>query len=111
MYTTCDEKDPHFEIKFGRARVIPDDKIVTGPAYLVVEGVPIPVAVPFGFFPNKKGKLQVLLFLHMVNLQTRGFFLNSGGYYFGMGPHIGSCSKRRCIFQWQLGFACPFQLF
>ena len=72
MYTTCDEKDPHFEIKFGRARVIPDDKIVTGPAYLVVEGVPLPVAVPFGFFPNKKGQTSGIIIPTYGESTSRG---------------------------------------
>lgn len=93
MYTTCDEKDPHFEIKFGRARVIPDDKIVTGPAYLVVEGVPLPVAVPFGFFPNKKGQTSGIIIPTYGESTDRGFFLNSGGYYFGMGPHMDLALK------------------
>jgi lipopolysaccharide assembly outer membrane protein LptD (OstA) len=93
MYTTCDDKDPHFEIKFGRARVIPDDKIVTGPAYLVVEDVPLPIGVPFGFFPNKKGQTSGIIFPTYGQSTDRGFFLNNGGYYFGLGQFMDLALK------------------
>jgi len=55
-YTTCDADHPHFYIHMTKMKVIPDDKIVTGPAYLVLADVPTPLAIPFGFFPNKKGR-------------------------------------------------------
>lgn len=53
-YTTCDLHDPHFQIRFNKAKVKPNDKIVTGPAYLEIEDVPTFLALPFGIFPNKK---------------------------------------------------------
>ncbi|MCD4729930.1 MAG: LPS-assembly protein LptD, partial [Bacteroidales bacterium] len=50
-YTTCDLEDPHFAFRFKKAKVIPDNKIVTGPANLEIEGVPTPLVIPFGLFP------------------------------------------------------------
>ena len=53
--TTCDRPNPHYHFQVSRMMVIPDDKIVTGPAYMKVGKVPTPLALPFGLFPNKKG--------------------------------------------------------
>ncbi|MFA6923555.1 MAG: putative LPS assembly protein LptD [Bacteroidales bacterium] len=87
-YTTCNLEHPHFAIEFGKAKVIPDDKIVTGPAYLSVEDVPTPLAVPFGFFPNKKGRKSGILVPGYGESATRGFFLENGGYYFGLSDYF-----------------------
>lgn len=88
LYTTCDLKHPHYDIKFAKARIIPDDKIITGPAYLMIEDVPTPLAVPFGFFPNKKGQKSGILFPSYGESTNRGFFLENGGYYFGLGQYM-----------------------
>ncbi|HML86545.1 MAG TPA: putative LPS assembly protein LptD, partial [Bacteroidales bacterium] len=55
-YTTCNLDHPHFEFQFNRSKVIPDNKIVTGPAWLVIEDIPTPLFLPFGIFPNKRGQ-------------------------------------------------------
>lgn len=54
MLTTCDKENPHYHFKLTKAVVIPNDKVVTGPFYMKVGKVPTPLALPFGFFPNKK---------------------------------------------------------
>ena len=54
-YTTCDAEHPHFYLALSRMKVRPAKDVVFGPAYLVVEDVPLPLAIPYGFFPfNKK---------------------------------------------------------
>jgi len=74
-YTTCDrEEDPHFEFKFGRAKVIPGKKVITGPAYLVVANVPVPLGIPFGYFPSKAGRRSGILVPTYGNLPTGDFF-------------------------------------
>jgi len=88
MYTTCSLDHPHYEIKFSKAKVIPGDKIVTGPAYLVIEDVPTPLMVPFGYFPNKKGQTSGILMPTYGESTNRGFFLENGGYYLGLGEHF-----------------------
>ena len=60
-YTTCDLEHPHFSIKSPRIKIIPDDKIITGPAYLTIADIPTPLVVPFGLFPNKKGRSSGIL--------------------------------------------------
>jgi hypothetical protein len=88
QYTTCSNEHPHYALKFAKARVIPDDKIVSGPAYLEIEDVPTPLAIPFGFFPNKKGQLSGILVPSYGESANRGFFLENGGYYMGLGQHF-----------------------
>lgn len=88
MYTTCDQKHPHYQIEFQKARVIPSDKIVTGPANLVIEGIPTPLWLPFGIFPNKKERANGLIIPSVGESANRGFFLRDGGYYWGLGEHM-----------------------
>src|SRR4030042_3128008 len=60
-YTTCDAPHPHFYIGLTKAIAIPKDKIVSGPAYLVLEDIPLPLALPFGFFPNSTTRASGLI--------------------------------------------------
>jgi len=55
-FTTCDQEHPHFDIRFKKAKVIPDKKILTGPAFLYIEDIPTPIFVPVGYFSNLNNK-------------------------------------------------------
>lgn len=88
LYTTCSHEHPHFQIKFFKAKVIPKKRIVTGPAYLVIEDVPTPLFVPFGYFPITKGRADGILIPTYGEEFNRGFFLENGGYYFGVGDQM-----------------------
>ena len=88
MYTTCDLEHPHFAIKYTRAKVIPGDKIITGPAYLIIEDVPLPLVLPFGLFPNKKGRSSGIIMPTWGEMTNLGFYLSNGGYYFGLSDHF-----------------------
>ncbi|HOY40147.1 MAG TPA: putative LPS assembly protein LptD, partial [Bacteroidales bacterium] len=83
-FTTCNLDHPHYYFNISKAIMIPDDKIVSGPAYLVIEDVPLPLGIPFGFFPNKKGSTSGIVFPEFGEEQNRGFFLRRGGYYFAI---------------------------
>lgn len=87
-YTTCDEKTPHFYIMAVKLKVIPHDQVVTGPAWLVIEGVPTPLAVPFGFFPLQQGRHSGILIPAYGSSQSQGFYLQNGGYYLGLNDHL-----------------------
>jgi lipopolysaccharide assembly outer membrane protein LptD (OstA) len=88
-YTTCNlEENPHFAFKFKKARVIPDNKIVTGPAYMEIEGVPTILALPFGIFPNKAGQKSGIVIPSYGESKDRGFFLENGGYYWAINDHM-----------------------
>ena len=88
-YTTCENHDhPDFYLDLTRGKVKPGNYIVTGPAYLVVEDVPLPIALPFGFFPfTDKYSSGILMPTYQDEL-TRGFGLTNGGYYFAINDYV-----------------------
>lgn len=89
-YTTCDETDhPHFYLAMTKAKVIPGKKVVTGPAYLVLEDVPIyPLMLPEGFFPISSGPKSGILMPTYGEEYSKGFFIRDLGYYFTFGDHM-----------------------
>lgn len=87
-YTTCELDHPHFEIAFTKAKVIPNDKIVTGPAYLSFGGIPTFLALPFGYFPIKKGRRSGIIMPTFGETDNRGFYLENFGYYFGISDNV-----------------------
>jgi len=87
-YTTCDLDHPHYHIDFVKAKVIPKNKIISGPAYLVIEDVPTPIAIPFGFFPNKNGRHSGILLPKYGESANRGFFFEDLGYYWGINDYL-----------------------
>ena len=87
-YTTCNLDHPHFYLALTKAVVIPDDKIVSGLAYLVVEDVPLPIVIPFGFFPNKRQATSGVLMPTFGQSNARGFSLENGGYYFALSQYF-----------------------
>ena len=87
-YTTCELKDhPHYQFKFTKAKVIPDDKIVTGPIYMTIADVPLPLALPFSIIPNTKGKKSGLIIPTYGESANRGFYLENGGYYWAINDN------------------------
>ena len=84
-YTTCDHHDhPHFYLQLTKAKVRPKKNVVTGPAYLVVEDVPLPLAVPFFFFPFSSSYSSGFIMPTVLDDSSRGFGLSDGGYYFAI---------------------------
>ncbi len=81
-YTTCDAEHPDFYIALSRAKVRPGKDVVFGPAYLVVADVPLPLAVPYGFFPFTKSYSSGFIMPTYGDESSRGFYLRDGGYYF-----------------------------
>ncbi len=88
MLTTCDRPNPHYHFRVGRMMVFPDDKIITGPAYMKVGKIPTPLALPFGMFPNKKGGSSGVLIPTWGSNQELGYFLLNGGYYLPINDHV-----------------------
>ena len=84
-YTTCeDHEHPHFYLSLTRAKMRPNEDIVFGPAYLVVADVPLPLALPFGFFPFTKDYSSGFIMPSYGDELERGFYLRDGGYYFAI---------------------------
>ena len=87
-YTTCNADIPHFSIKAKKIKTIPNKKIITGPAVLEFSGVPTPLVIPFGFFPNQKKQSSGILFPVYGESINQGFFLRNGGYYFAISDYM-----------------------
>ena len=90
VYTTCDQHDdPHFNIRITRAKVRPGRDVIFGPAYLEVMGVPLPLFVPFGFFPFLEGDYASGIIVPTYGDEMeRGFYLKDGGYYFALSDYF-----------------------
>lgn len=87
-YTTCDDPDPDFYLALTRAKVRPGKEVVFGPAYLVVQNVPLPLALPYGFFPFTKSYSSGFIMPTYGDESERGFYLRDGGYYFAISDKI-----------------------
>ncbi|HPD95279.1 MAG TPA: putative LPS assembly protein LptD [Tenuifilaceae bacterium] len=87
-YTTCNLDHPHYYIYISKGKMIPNKKIIAGPAHLVIEDVPLPIFLPFGFFPNTKKRSAGVIIPEYGEESRRGIFLRGGGFYFGMGDYM-----------------------
>ena len=89
MYTTCDNKEhPHFYLALTRAKARVKKNVVFGPAYLVVEDVPLPLGIPFGFFPFTSSYSSGFIMPSYGDEMERGFYLRDGGYYFAISDYM-----------------------
>ena len=88
-YTTCDNHDdPHFYIQLTKAKFRPKQNIVTGPAYMVLAGLPLPLAVPFGYFPFTEKYSSGIIFPSFGHDYKKGFYMSDGGYYFAINDNM-----------------------
>jgi len=87
-FTTCDAEDPHFYLSLPRAKVYPGEKIVSGPAYMVVADIPLPLVLPFGFFPVQQKRASGIVMPKYGQEARRGYFLSNGGYYFALSDYF-----------------------
>ena len=90
QYTVCDLEEPHYYLYLTSAKVItkPSRKTVFGPAWPVIEGVPLPIAIPFGFIPKRPNRATGLLMPTFGEESARGFYLRDLGMYFVFGDHL-----------------------
>ncbi|MDE6027912.1 MAG: LPS-assembly protein LptD, partial [Muribaculaceae bacterium] len=88
-YTTCDDhEDPHFYFQLTRAKVRPKKDVVTGPGYMVLMGIPLPLALPFGYFPFSEKYSSGVIFPSFGDDYNKGFYLRDGGYYFAINDNV-----------------------
>ena len=87
-YPTCDQPHPDFYFAMSRAKVRPGKDVVFGPTYLVVCDVPLPFAVPYGFFPFTKSYSSGFIMPTYGDETSRGFYLRDGGYYFAINDKM-----------------------
>ncbi|WP_148561659.1 putative LPS assembly protein LptD [Pontibacter korlensis] len=89
-YTTCNLEHPHFYISAGKIKAIPNDKVMAGPFNLVIGDIPTPLGFLFGLFPTPKTKRASGVIVPSYGENSRGFFLNNGGYYFAWNDYMGT---------------------
>ena len=88
-YTTCDQHDdPHFYFHITKAKMKPGKSVVTGPTYMVLAGLPLPLAVPFAYFPITDNYASGIIVPTFGDDYNRGFYLRDGGYYFAISDNI-----------------------
>ena len=88
-YTTCDDHEhPHFYFNITRGKMRPGKDVVTGPAYMVLADVPLPLALPFGYFPFSKSYSSGIIFPSFGDDYNKGFYLRNGGYYFAFSDYV-----------------------
>ncbi len=88
-YTTCDDHEhPHFYFNVTKGKMVPNKNIVTGPVYMVLADVPLPIALPFGYFPFTKDYSSGIIFPTFGEDYNRGFYLRDGGYYFAISDYV-----------------------
>lgn len=88
-YTTCDKHDdPHFYLQLTKGKMRPGKDVVSGPAYMVLAGLPLPLAVPFGYFPFSESYSSGIIVPTFGDDYNRGFYLSDGGYYFAISDNI-----------------------
>ena len=86
-YTTCDKPHPDFYMALTRGKVIPNKRIVAGPTYLVIEDIPLPIGIPFGFFPIQKKQTSGFTNISVNERSEKGFYLQTG-YYLGISDYM-----------------------
>lgn len=86
--TTCNAENPHYHFQLSRAMVIPDEKVVSGPLFVKFRKIPTPLALPFGFFPNKKESTQGILLPGYGNGNEKGYFIQNLGYYVPVNKYL-----------------------
>lgn len=86
-YTTCNAETPHFHLQASKLKILPNDKVVSGPAYFAINDIPTPLVLPFGIFPNRKTKTSGIL-LPTYGKNRYGHFFSDGGYYWAINDFV-----------------------
>lgn len=108
-YTTCNLEDPHFHISAGKLKVIPGNKVVSGPFNLHFRSIPTPLGFAFGMFPQPKKKVSGVLVPKYGEERRRGFFLRDGGYYFAINDYMNLSLTGQVFSKGSYGLASDFQ--
>jgi hypothetical protein len=119
-YTTCENEHAHWYMSLSKAKVVPNDKVITGPAYFVLEDVPTPLFIPFGMFPQSSSRASGIIIPSYGEEANRGFYFREGGYYFAFNDYfdvtmtgdiftLGSWRvTSRSSYQWKYHFSGSF---
>ncbi|WP_338874579.1 putative LPS assembly protein LptD [Spirosoma sp. SC4-14] len=114
IYTTCNLATPHFHINASKLKVIHNKQVVAGPFNLVINQVPLPIGLPFGFFPFPKkkdiGVSGIIVPTYGEEPNGRGFYLRDGGYYWAVNENLGLQFKGQIYSRgsWGLGVSSAY---
>jgi hypothetical protein len=82
VITTCTLDDPHFGFRYDKIKLVNNKIAITGPIHPEFEGVPIPIYLPFGFFPMNSHKRHTGLIAPTFTAnEDFGLGLEGLGYY------------------------------
>ncbi|WP_340155743.1 putative LPS assembly protein LptD [uncultured Winogradskyella sp.] len=90
-FTTAeDEEDPEYQFITSKMKLVPNKKVIVGPTYMEIYGVPTPIALPFAFFPMTQKQTSGIIFPSFGedSGNDRGYFLQNGGYYFAISDYL-----------------------
>ena len=114
IYTTCNLTHPHFYINAPKIKLVHQKQVVSGPFNLVISDVPLPIALPFGFFPFPKkkeiGTSGIIFPTYGEEPNGRGFYLRDGGYYFAVNEFFNATVTGQIYStgSWGLGVASTY---
>ena len=80
-FTTCNLDTPHFAFRTRKMKMITNKMAFTGPAFPEIEGVPLPIGLPFGIFPLSKGRHSGFIAPQFVTSPDFGIGLEGLGFY------------------------------
>ena len=80
-FTTCNLDTPHFAFRANKMKIVNKKFAITGPIHPEFEGVPLPIYIPFGFFPLQQGRHSGLLPPQFTANDQAGLGLEGLGYY------------------------------
>ena len=86
-FTTCKLDDPHFAFVTPKMKVINQKLAISGPAHPEFEGVPVPIYLPFGFYPLSQGRHSGMMRPNFMTDEVRGLGLQGLGYYKVLNDH------------------------
>ena len=87
-YTTCNLDEPHFYINANKLKLITNEKIITGPANLILSDLPTPLFIPFGIFPISTKRASGIILPSYGESVSLGFNLQGLGYHFSISDHV-----------------------
>lgn len=114
IYTTCNLAIPHYHINASKLKVVNGKEVIAGPFNLVINQVPLPIGLPFGFFPfpkqNPMGVSGIIVPQYGEEPNGRGFYLRDGGYYWAVNEHLGLQFKGQIYSRgsWGLGVSSAY---
>ena len=86
--TSENEENPEYYFLLRKAKIVPGKKVVTGLTNMFIADVPIPIGLPFAFFPLSQTRTSGVIFPTFGEESRRGYFLQNGGYYFALSDYF-----------------------